>query len=127
MDESSRCMRCAVETNSWDLVNGFCEKCLVWIEENPEEAKAEITDMWGDLAHYELYGKAEAEKSLDRLAKTAAKLRKGMDKFRAFLAEKGYELTHEQLQEVLEAMDDMKIKVAPESVLEFMKSWKTDD
>jgi hypothetical protein len=96
---------------------------LAWIEENPEEAKAEIRDIQGDLIHYELYGKAETEKSLQKLSETAAEYQEALGKFRAFLAEKGHELTYEQLQEVLAAMDDMEIKVSPESVLEFLKSW----
>lgn len=104
-------------------MDGMCEECLDWIKDNPEEAKKEITDIKGDLLHYDLYRKPEVEESLKELSDIIEKCQQAIERLRAYLAEKGYELTYKQLEEVLGAMDDMKIRVTPSSVLEFMKSW----
>jgi hypothetical protein len=120
-----RCVRCGKETVSWDLIGDMCTDCLDWIKNNPEEAKREITDIQGEILHYELYKKEETERSIKELSELIDKCRQAIEKLRAYLGEKGYELTYEELEEVLGAMDDMKIEVTPASVLEFMKEWRT--
>ena len=118
-----KCVRCGKEITQWDSMDGMCEECLDWIRDNPEDAKKEITEVKGAIFHYELYRKPEVEESLKELSDIIEKCQQAIERLRAYLAERGYEMTYKQLEEVLGAMDDMKIKVTPDAVLEFMKSW----
>jgi hypothetical protein len=109
MDSKKKCDSCKNEFDVWDLVEGCCPECYERIGEEFDRWK---NDPEKQRRHHD---------ALANLRNFADDYKKKLAKFRSFLAERGFELTYRQLQDVLCDMDDEGIKNTPETVLEFLR------